>query len=213
VDRVYLVGVLSGRPPEQAHSMVGLDSIEYWGAHGVTHLAHDVVHTSAEAEKFVEPVLHVQRTIEGWDAEEGILIEPKRTSVAVHYRLTADPLRTRDWLYGRLAPLAKANGLDLLEGRKVFELRPPGLGKGWRIQRIIHERGLAGVVYVGDDQTDAEAFAAVDAWRAAGPSRSGVTVAVENSEAPTRTPLSADYTLKGVTAVERLLLGLAERLG
>jgi trehalose 6-phosphate phosphatase len=209
---VFLVGVLSGRPPEQAHSMVGLDSIEYWGAHGVTHMVHDVVRTAPEAEKFVEPVLHVLRTVEGWDAEEGILLEPKRTSVAIHYRLTADPAHSRDWLYGRLAPLAKTNGLDLLEGRMVFELRPPGLGKGWCIQRIIHERGLAGVVYVGDDQTDGEAFAAVDSWRSAGPGRTGVTVAVENPEAPTRISLSADHTVNGVSAVERLLLGLADRL-
>jgi trehalose 6-phosphate phosphatase len=193
--------------------MVGLDSIEYWGGHGISHLVHGHVRTAPEAEKFVPAIIHVQKMVEDWDAEGGILVEPKGTSVAIHYRLSTHPQRTREWLYGRLAPLARTNGLDLLEGRMVFELRPPGLGKGWCIQRIIHERGLAGVVYLGDDQTDVEAFSAVDSWRTAGPDRIGVSVAVENPEAPTRIPLSADHTVKGVTAVERLLRRLADKLG
>lgn len=210
-SRLDLVGVLSGRAPDQAYAMVALDALEYWGGHGVTHLAQGVLRTAPEAEKFMATIGHLVTVIEGWDLLPGMFIEPKSTSVALHYRATADPPAAREWLYGRLAPLGKPNGLDLLEGRMVFELRPPGLGKGWCIQRVIHERGLGGVVYVGDDLTDMEAFAAIDTWRAAGPDRTAVTVAVDNAEAATRIPLTADFAVEGVHAVEWLLAGLAER--
>lgn len=211
-EEVYLVGVLSGRHAEQARSMVGLESLEYWGGHGVMHFAQGKLRIVPEAEKHAAAVQRVEEVIRSWDPLPGVLVEPKGTSVAVHYRLTPDPARARELLFARLAPLARTFGLDLLQGRMVFEARPPGLGKGWCIQKIVHERGLAGVVYFGDDQTDAEAFAAIDAWRKAGPDRVGVTVAVKNQEAPSRLPFQADYVVDGVHSVEQALLAIASAL-
>ena len=210
-SRLDLVGVVSGRAADRARLMVGLDSIEYWGGHGATHLTKETIQVAPEAQKFIEAAEHVQHAIMDWDLPSGILVEPKGTSVAVHYRQALDPAQARDSLYARLSPLAKSSGLDLLEGRRVFELRPPGMGKGRCIEQVIHERGLSGVVYVGDDQTDVEAFAAVETWRNTGPDRAGVTVAVKNPEATKRLFRSADYLVDGVQGVERLLQGLAQR--
>jgi trehalose 6-phosphate phosphatase len=210
-QHVDLVGVLSGRTAQQARQMVGLDGIEYWGGHGVLHLANGTVRMAPEAERFLSAVTDARREIESWDMPPGVLIEPKPTAVAVHYRLASDHGATQTWLSERLAPMARARGLELLPGRMVFEIRPPGLGKGWCIQRIIHERGLQSIVYIGDDQTDGEAFAAIHSWRTAGPNRVGVTVAVENVEVPPHEPLTADFVLSGVRGVERALLSLAVR--
>lgn len=91
----------------------------------------------------------------------------------------------------------------------VIELRPPGVGKGRCVARLAAERALNGVVCVGDDQTDAEAFAALRSWRESAPGRRGVALAVASAEMPRALLAHADYVLKDVAAVEAFLLELA----
>jgi len=94
----------------------------------------------------------------------------------------------------------------------VVEVRPPGFGKGWCVESIGRDRELVSMVYFGDDRTDAEAFEAIDRWRSAELGRHGVTVAVENAEAPPSVLNRADFTVESVAAVAELLLDLASRV-
>lgn len=93
-------------------------------------------------------------------AQPGLMVEPKGLSVALHYRgapqAEAAVLEFAD-------RLSAAGELDLQHGDKVVELKSPGMNKGEAIRAFLAEAPFAGAtpVYVGDDLTDEDGFAAV----------------------------------------------------
>lgn len=90
---------------------------------------------------------------------EGLRVEDKGPSFALHYRNAADPdavvRALRDWLAD--AP----KSLHPVWGKMVLELRPAGIDKG-RVARDLAARHAGRTpVYIGDDTTDEDAFRAL----------------------------------------------------
>jgi trehalose 6-phosphate phosphatase len=112
---------------------------------------------------------------------EGVVVEDKGASLAVHTRRARDPDATLGALRGPIAALAGRHGLRLEPGRHVLELRPAGVDKGSALLVHAAECGAAAVLYAGDDLGDLAAFDAVEILRTAGVA--GVTVAVASAEA------------------------------
>lgn len=90
---------------------------------------------------------------------DGLRVEKKDQSFAVHYRGVADEAKTKARLRDWLADLPDA--LDAIWGKKVVELRPEGLTKGTAVRRIAEEHPDHIPVYLGDDVTDEDAFEAL----------------------------------------------------
>jgi trehalose 6-phosphate phosphatase len=93
----------------------------------------------------------------------GILVEPKRAGLAVHYRKAP---HLGQQVYAELeAMLARRqpSGLSLLKGDHVVEVRSPAHNKGEAVRRIMKEPAFHGrrPVFVGDDVTDEDAFLVV----------------------------------------------------
>lgn len=90
----------------------------------------------------------------------GLLVERKSISVGLHFR--GAPQWGEE--AGRLAAtLADEHGLALQHGKMLYELRPGGADKGSAILKLMREAPMAGgvPVFIGDDVTDEEGFAAV----------------------------------------------------
>jgi trehalose 6-phosphate phosphatase len=89
----------------------------------------------------------------------GLLIENKRLSVALHYRRCPE---LHDRLLPVVAALCQANGLDLLTGYMVFDLKTPGPTKGDAVQAFMSEPPFKGSrpIFIGDDTADEPGFAA-----------------------------------------------------
>src|SRR5688572_536250 len=133
---------------------------------------------------------------------EGVTIENKGPCLAVHYRQALEPAQARSAILDELGVIAQEDGLAVAEGRMVVELRPPPpLGKGWLLEDLAAERGLKGLIYLGDDRTDIEAFDALREWRDADPGRIGVALAVASPEMPPTLIEAADFVLDDVPAV------------
>lgn len=210
-QRLDLVAVVSGRAATEAREKVGLDGVEYFGVHGMARWTPEGVEVEPGLEPFIQVVAQLQPFLEERFAWAGVRIEPKGPAVAVHYRQVADPQEVRQALLEELRPVAQRAGLELLEGRMVVELRPPGRGKGRCLERLAEVRALAGLLYLGDDRTDEDAFKAVALWRR-GEGREGVAVAVASAEAPPSLLEAADYAVAGVEQVGVLLSELANVL-
>lgn len=93
----------------------------------------------------------------------GILIEPKRAGLAVHYRKAPHlGSRVREELAIMLARRAQLD-LALLQGDHVVEVRSPAHNKGEAVRRIMKEAAFQGrrPVFIGDDVTDEDGFLAV----------------------------------------------------
>ncbi|MFY3383750.1 trehalose-phosphatase [Paracidovorax sp. MALMAid1276] len=91
----------------------------------------------------------------------GLLVEPKRASVALHYRLAP---HLEDLCHeALLLAIQHLDGVELLRGKCVFEVKPRGIHKGQAIIDFMTQPPFAGrtPVFVGDDITDEAGFAAV----------------------------------------------------
>ncbi len=208
--QIDFVGVLSGRRAEDARAMVGVDGVQYFGVHGMVRWTPEGPLVHAKAAEFVTLMNDAAREMGQRLAIPGLLIEPKGPCLAIHYRQAPDPAAAREHVLRALRAVAVKAGLAVAEGRMVVELRPPPpFGKGWALEDIAVEQALSGLVYLGDDRTDIEAFHAVRSWREAAPGRAGVALAVASPEMPSALVETADYVLNDVPAVELLLTQLA----
>ncbi|MFQ5932008.1 MAG: trehalose-phosphatase [Nitrospiraceae bacterium] len=96
---------------------------------------------------------------------KGTIIERKKYSVAVHYRLVGDAdVNTVQEAVN--AVLSRQPELRKLEGKKVFDLQPridwdKGKAVLWLLQALDLNKTAVLPVYVGDDITDEDAFAAL----------------------------------------------------
>jgi trehalose 6-phosphate phosphatase len=93
----------------------------------------------------------------------GLLVEPKRSSVALHYRLAPQlEALCRETL---LHAAEGIEGVEFLQGKCVFEVKPLGVNKGQAISMYMANAPFAGriPVFAGDDVTDEAGFAAVQA--------------------------------------------------
>jgi trehalose 6-phosphate phosphatase len=163
-----------------------------------------------EAAAFVRVVARVLPQLARRLDLPGVRLESKGPVVAVHYRQAEDLEGTRQTVLRELGRIAERTGLAVLEGRRVVELRPPRLGKGWCVEQLVAEHPFSGIVCIGDDKTDAEAFRALAVWRESASDRQAVTVGVANPEIPAMSSWEPDFVVGGVQAVERLLLALAD---
>ncbi|GAI02820.1 unnamed protein product, partial [marine sediment metagenome] len=121
---------------------------------------------------------------------EGALIENKRFSLAVHYRMVAEAYVPR--LEGIVDQVVKEYPrLRKAYGKKVFELRPDiDWDKGKALLWLLGALELDGPeiipLYIGDDTTDEDAFAAI--------SDRGVGILVTDAPHPTAAGYSVQNT-------------------
>lgn len=99
---------------------------------------------------------------EGVTSIPGAWIEDKGLSAAIHFRSAPHAVVTCGALAERVA---RAHGLEVLSGKMVYELRRPGVDKGSAVAALLalptfRDRAP---VFVGDDVTDEDAFAVVQA--------------------------------------------------
>ncbi len=123
---------------------------------------------------------------------DGLEVEEKDQSFAVHYRDVEREGVAQERLESWLKTMPEI--LDAIWGKKVVELRPEGLTKGTAVRRIAGQHPEHTPVYLGDDTTDEDAFAALQDL-----DREAVTVRI--GEADTQ----ADYRLSGPNAVVEYL--------
>lgn len=148
------------------------------------------------------------------DAPDGVYVEDKKHSVAVHTRPAADPQQALDDLTPALWELAAATGLEAVPGKYVLELRPPGVDKGTALRELIAAVAATTVIYVGDDVGDLPAFRVVTALREAG-EIDGLAVAAivpDAVDVPAELRDAADLVLPGPDGVVAWLSGIAAML-
>ncbi|PEG34849.1 trehalose-phosphatase [Mycolicibacterium agri] len=201
------VAVVSGRGLDDIRSRVGISGVWYAGSHGFELMSPDgsrhVNDAGAEAVHDLAGATAELRT--ALAGIQGLTIEDKRFSVAVHYRNTAP--ENVDAVVAAVRGAAQRHKLRVTGGRKVVELRPDvdwdkGKAVEWILDRIDGADPLL-PIYIGDDVTDEDAF---DAIR-----HKGIGVAVSAAESGDRRS-AARFTLDGPAAVCQFLARLTDQL-
>jgi len=181
------VALISGRPARELATLSGFrPQPEIWGSYGLEHLTADGNYefeqpTPLQAAGMVAAL----GTLQG-NGFEG-RVERKPSGIALHVRgLDADrAAHLRDEVLGRWTPIAAAHSLRLVNFDGGIELCVPAASKGRAIHTILQQHSPdAAIAYLGDDETDEDAFVALKGR--------GLAVLVR----PESRPTSADLWLK-----------------
>jgi trehalose 6-phosphate phosphatase len=94
---------------------------------------------------------------------EGIIIEDKGYSVALHYRLAPDKKRAIEDDVAEIVGALPAGSFEVLPGKAVIEVKKSGFNKGTALRDLMAHPPFAGrrPIFVGDDVTDEHAFEVV----------------------------------------------------
>jgi trehalose 6-phosphate phosphatase len=152
VCAIYPCAVISGRSKVDAAARLDGVGVKYVvGNHGLE--AGGDMATFESLVRTTKPLL--EAALEGWD---GLDVEDKQYSLAVHYRRSRRKGEARDAIHAAAAKLPVQ--MRLVPGKLVVNLVPPGAPhKGDALVDLRAHEGADTALYVGDDVTDEDVFA------------------------------------------------------
>ena len=195
-DETRRLAILSGRSLADLRSRIGIDEAICVGNHGME-MAGPGLDGWRAPDGFEE---RLSALLASLPALEGTWIEGKGLTASLHVRPREDAERHAE-VGGALQGAVERAGFALRSGTAVWEIRPGGApDKGDAILRLI--AALPGVeprrtVFIGDDTTDEDAFAALP---------EGITALVGAAGRPSR----ARWRLPDPAAVYRFLERLVD---
>lgn len=163
-NRRVEIGIVSGRELKDIMDLVGVKGIYYAGNHGLEVKGPKdlFIHPSYKRyNPYVKKIAAIlRRNISGI---EGAILEYKRLSLSLHYRLVPPKnIPKLKSIFRRITmPYIKSGKVRVTKGKKVLEVRPPVFwDKGKAVKMIEKMTGKKDVikVFVGDDLTDEDAF-------------------------------------------------------
>lgn len=137
-------------------------------------------------------------------APDGVSLEDKGHSVAVHTRNAEDPAAAFRELREAVDAIGAEHDLEVVPGRYVLELRPAGMDKGGAMRDLVGTTGVRTVVFGGDDLGDLPAVTALHSAEVA-----RLVVCSDSTETPGELRDAADLVVDGPGGVVALLRELA----
>lgn len=185
------VALVSGRAIADVDRLFRMPALPVAGLHGLERRdAAGHVRRYCDAAS----VAPLQRPIADFaNARDGITVEDKGATIAVHYRRAPDMAQAVSAFLSQL--IHGRDDFVLLRGKMVVEVKPAGIDKGCAIEQFMEAPPFSGrrPVFAGDDVTDEPGFAAVNA-------RGGDSIWVGGDAAT-----AARYRLADVASVHRWL--------
>ncbi|MFC1658711.1 trehalose-phosphatase [Candidatus Omnitrophota bacterium] len=193
----YTIAVVSGRMREDVEKLVGIKGIIYAGSHGFDILGPGIAMIEPRANQTIPLIGSIINLLSKQLGDiPGVLIEEKKFSTAVHYRLADEKYLPQ--IKQAVDKVTSDNPqLRMMSGKKVFEILPgidwdKGRAVSWIMQALKISWVASSVVYIGDDTTDEDAFRVVRTRGA------GILV----SQSPRES--AADFQLSSTEEVRRL---------
>lgn len=158
------VVVISGRPAQELLPLLKLSpSPEVWGTHGIERLCSDGTYELAEMDHHsLEALDEADQWVDGLKLHH--LIEHKPGSLALHWRgySEEEAREIRSKVLLGWADIADRGCLRLEHFDGGIEIRIAHRNKGDAVRAILSEIGVdAPVAYLGDDDSDEDAFQAL----------------------------------------------------
>jgi trehalose 6-phosphate phosphatase len=200
------VCVVSGRDRAVVQRLMGVDDLVVAGSHGFDIWSPQGGRIEREeGTGFADLLQSVTETVrEGVAGVPGALVEPKKSSVAVHYRLVDERERPRIKELVDRVLAADPQALKVTPGKMVYEIQPnlewdKGKAVLYLLEALELDRDDVLPLYVGDDITDEDAFRAL-AGRGV-----GVLVADPADPEVAGRRTAAEFLLRDTEEVENLL--------
>lgn len=189
-----MVAIISGRALEDLKGKVGVPGITYVGNHGLEMENPPGVHPKNLSPQRQDELKQIRKSLEtSLKALPGIHFEDKGPILTLHYRNA--PREASGRVQEAVQNVLQGYYLtrwQFFTGKKIFEIRPRmDFNKGKTIKELLHRFPPAKLlpVYLGDDQSDEDAFRAIQGQ--------GIPVRVGPGSAPS----AADYFLRDPSEV------------
>jgi trehalose-phosphatase len=200
--QVY-VAIVSGRSAEDARRLVCVDGAWVVGNHGIETAPPNAPPAARDdVAAFSDRIaIAAQRARSLADTIDGVIVEDKRWSLSVHYRL-AHPRIVPD-LTKQIERVASDLGLRVTHGKEVLEVRPPvDVDKGTAVVALAQRLGALGdeasILCAGDDRTDEDMFRNLRA-------RQARAVTVHVGVDPSTRQTEAEFSVADTDAMRELL--------
>jgi trehalose-phosphatase len=154
------VAILSGRNAKSLEKLVDVKTLRYFGLHGAEESKKSPRISGEQRKALRHAKRSARQKLAGFS---GVDVEDKGFGFTVHYR-GANPSAIQganEALLAIMAPLRHA--LHVLNGKKVWEVLPRQIpGKASAMKHLMAASPNAALAYIGDDEPDEPAFAALD---------------------------------------------------
>src|SRR5215471_14224811 len=166
-ERVPVI-VVSGRDRKVVQKLMSLDNLVVAGDHGFDiwspsegSIEHEVGASFESLLQEVETKLRAEMAV-----IPGVLIEPKKSSVAIHFRLVPEEQRSHVKKCVDTILSEHLRELKVTPGKMVFEIQPKvdwdkGKAVLYLLKALHLDRDDVVPIYLGDDITDEDAFSAL----------------------------------------------------
>ena len=159
------LGVISGRSLKEVKELLKIKGVFYAGNHGLEIEGSKVKFVHPDFPKFESYIRKINQMLRAITRGiKGIVLEDKGMTLSLHYRLVEKRWvpKIKKAFNQVCAPYEKRGKIRLTLGKKVFEVRPAiswDKGKALRkIEQLAHPTSGGLTFYIGDDQTDEDAF-------------------------------------------------------
>ena len=198
------VSLVSGRAMADVRAMIGRDDVTYAANHGLEIQGPDFApFLHEDLPHYRERLPELARALEA-SAPEGAWVEEKGHTSTFHFRQV--PAEEHARVAEEARHIINSFGFQARDAKMAVEARPPiGWDKGRAVLHVLRSRygpswsERVRVVYVGDDDTDEDAFRLLEGL--------AITFRVGRADEPT----AASHRLGRVEAVHELLEWLAQR--
>ena len=206
VSSEFPVIIISGRDLGDIRDLVGLEELIYAGSHGFDISSPREIDLAFQMGEEFLPVLDQTETLleKEMSTIEGSLVERKKFSIAVHYRLVPED---QVWKVEKMVDHILAETPELRKGfgKMVFELKPDidwdkGKALLWLLEGLKMDMDKTLPLYIGDDITDEDAFLVLQG--------SGIGIVVREGESLRNS--MARYSLENTMEVRDFLQMLVE---
>ena len=203
------VAVISGRSLVDIRAKLnGLNDVIYSGNHGLEIDGPGIKSSPMVSLGYIMAIKRIKIALGKMTSViKGALLEDKKFSLSLHYRLVSDKQvpRLKEVFNSAVTRYAASGRVQVREGKKVLEVGPPSKwDKGKVVQWLLSRHGFAKrgknilPVYIGDDLTDEDAFKALK--------NRGITIFVGRRNKSS----NAKYYLRDTGDVARFLNNISE---
>jgi trehalose-phosphatase len=198
------VTVVSGRSLKDIKKRVGIRQMTYVGNHGLE-IEGPKIKFEYLIPKHIQKSIHQlkEELIRSLSSIKGLLFDEKGLTLSIHYRLVPAPqvFPVKKIFTQTSDPYRKRGEVQVTFGKKVLEIRPPvkwnkGHAVSWLLDKypLIENHSLV-PFYIGDDETDEDAFTILK--------DAGITSVVGEQ------PTAAEYYLQNQKEVTKVLQEIA----
>lgn len=160
-DNKNTVVICSGRDRDTLERWFGHLPLQLAAEHGAFYKDNGNWQEQIHGELWNDEIIRIIRQI--IDKTPGSMLEIKRTSLVWHYRNVNNWLgyvREQQLIDALRQPCEKL-GLQIMQGNKIVEIKPPQCTKGAVVRMLLENNRFDFLMAIGDDSTDEDMFKAM----------------------------------------------------